>query len=435
MRSGRDGAGDRGHDLLEPQSTLFFIVLILGFAGLTWWLLRTGRVATKVIAALLSFATAMTFGVLAVNKYFGYYQTWGAAIADFSNQSPNLGPEESGGSLLVGMRNPAFDANQINVRLARLQGYTTRVTVTGPLSHITRIVYIYLPPQYFEMQYASYRFPAIELLPGQPGEPQDWINVAGVEVTLNNLIGRGLAKPAVLVMPDANGSPNVSLQCLNQVGGPQDLTYLALDVPNAMAKMLRVQPPGLGWGVAGFSEGGFCAANMALRYRARYGFSASLSGYFVPMLNKLAGSNKLVSPFGTNRQQRLANTPTDEVLKLAPGAQLPMFWLGAGTADRIDVGDAQYFRQELLVHEAPVPLDVTTGGHNFAAWHLEIPPMIAWMTNGLAGAIVNMARVAALQKRRAELYQERLAAPHPRTRGKKKAPVKHAAVEQRLGGV
>ncbi len=28
----------------------------------------------------------MAFGVLAVNKYYGYYQTWGSVVADFSHQ-------------------------------------------------------------------------------------------------------------------------------------------------------------------------------------------------------------------------------------------------------------------------------------------------------------------------------------------------------------
>lgn len=40
-------------------------------------------------------------------------QTWGAAIADFSNQSPNSGPRISAGSLLVGDHRPAFDANSV----------------------------------------------------------------------------------------------------------------------------------------------------------------------------------------------------------------------------------------------------------------------------------------------------------------------------------
>ena len=393
--------------MLEPQSTVYFIVLIAVFAGLTWWLIRARQVALKVTAAVLSFATAMAFGILSVNKYFGYYQTWGAAIADFSNSSPDLGPEVSAGSLLVGLNKPAFDASEVNLQLARSQGYTIRVPVPGPRSHLTRVVYVYLPPQYFDPGYARYRFPAVELIPGQPGEPQDWINVAGVVVTLNDLISRGLAKPAVLVMPDANGSPRVSLQCLNQVSGPADLTYLAVDVPEVISHTLRLQPPGPGWGVAGYSEGGFCAANMALRYRYRYGYSASLSGYFSPMLNKLPGATKLVSPFGGDSELRRLNTPLDEVLALAPGARLPEFWLGAGTGDTTDVANAEYFRQELLGHEASVPLDLTAGGHDMGAWHAEIPPMMAWMTTGLAGAVAYLARLAAAKAQHARHLRHR----------------------------
>ena len=70
----------------------------------------------------------MQFGILAVNKYFGYYGTWGAAIADLSNQNTNSGPEISEGSLLVGDTSPAFDQHAVYLRLALQQGYTLRLT-------------------------------------------------------------------------------------------------------------------------------------------------------------------------------------------------------------------------------------------------------------------------------------------------------------------
>jgi enterochelin esterase-like enzyme len=384
--------------MLEPQSTVLFVLLILIFSGLIWWLVRTRRVVLRVIAACLSFVVAMQFGVLAVNKYFGYYGTWGAAIADFSNQSTFSGPQISQGSLLVGNHTLAFDQHQIYVRLALQQGYTIRLTVPGKLSHISRSVYVYLPPAYFERQYAHYRFPVIELIHGQPGEPQDWINVVGIQVTLNYLIKHGYAKPVVLVMPDVNGSSRVSLQCLNQVRGPQDLTYLAVDVPQTISQLLRVQQPGDGWGVAGYSEGGFCAANMALRYRYRYGFAASISGYFSPYHNKLANSSRLVDPFGGNRLLRAQNTPIDEVRTLAAGAHLPQFWLGAGQGSKADVNNAQYFAQELQLHLANVPLDLSPGGgHTMGTWHALVPPMLGWMTNGLNAAVANAVRIAHLQ--------------------------------------
>jgi enterochelin esterase-like enzyme len=377
--------------MLEPQSVLLFVLLLVLFVALIWWLIVARRVALKVVAAGLAFVMAFAFGVLAVNKYFGYYATWGAAIADVENSSPNAGPQVSQGSLLAGNKNPVFNQRAVYLKLALEQGYTMHVAVHGKLSHITRQVYIFLPPQYFESRYANYRFPVIELIHGQPGLPQDWIDVVGVQETLINLMKTGQASPAVLVMPDANGGNRISLQCLNQAGGPQDLTYLAQDVPNAISHMLRVQPPGQAWGIAGYSEGGFCAANMALQYRYRYGYAASLSGYFSPYKNKIGNPPKWVSPFGNNNALRMDNTPLDEVKSLAAGARLPQFWLGAGTGSRLDVANAEYFAQELQLHEANVPLDLTPGGgHTMGTWHAEVPPMLTWMTGGLATTVAHI---------------------------------------------
>jgi enterochelin esterase-like enzyme len=386
--------------MLEPQSWVLFALLVVLFGVLIWRVIVTRHLATKIVSSVLAFVMAMAFGVLAVNRYFGYYATWGAAIADFSNPSPNSGPQVSQGSLLTtGSKDHTFDQRAVYLRLALQQGYTFSVDMPGKLSHINRVGYVYLPPQYFESQYAHYKFPVIELIHGQPGDPADWINVVGVTQTLTAMIRAHEASPVVLVMPSANGGNRISLQCLNQVGGPADLTYLAQDVPNDIAHMLRVQLPGLGWGVAGYSEGGYCAANMALRYRYRYGFAASLSGYFAPYDNKLA-SGKSVSPFGNDNADRVANTPDDEVRTVAAGARLPLFWLGAGADDKLDVANATYFAQELQVHEATVPLVLTAGGgHTMGTWHAEVPPMLQWMSRGLAGVVYQVSQMRLAQAR------------------------------------
>src|SRR6266550_2417568 len=147
--------------------------------------------------------------------------------------------------------------------------------------------------------------------------------LAFVPAMVFGVLADKLARPAVLVMPDANGGDRISLQCLNQVGGPQDLTYLAVDLPAQVARMLRVSRPGPAWAVAGYSEGGFCAANMALRYPHRYGFAGVLSGYFTPLDNQLAGTGRPVSPFGGDARLRDENTPLDE---LPAAAVVPRFW-------------------------------------------------------------------------------------------------------------
>jgi enterochelin esterase-like enzyme len=411
--------------MLEPQSWVLFALLVVLFGVLIWRLVVTRHLATRIVAGCLAFVMAMAFGVLAVNRYFGYYGTWGAAIADFSNPSPNAGPQVSQGSLLTsGSKDQTFDQRAVYLRLALQQGYTFAVDMPGKLSHINRVGYVYLPPQYFESQYAHYKFPVIELIHGQPGDPADWINVVGVTQTLNALIRAHQASPVVLVMPSANGGNRISLQCLNQVGGPADLTYLAQDVPNDIAKMLRVQQPGLGWGVAGYSEGGYCAANMALRYRYRFGYAASLSGYFSPYANKLA-SGKSVSPFGSDNALRIENTPLDEVKSVAAGARLPQFWLGAGSDDKLDVANAEYFAQELQVHEANVPLILTAGGgHTMGTWHAEVPPMLSWMSKGLSGTVsqVNQLQLAKARAQARADHNKAGPAPHDPPPASKSSP-------------
>jgi enterochelin esterase-like enzyme len=388
--------------MLEPQSWVLFALLVLVFGALIWWLVIARRVTLKVVAACLSFVVAMFFGVLSVNKYFSYYGTWGAAIADLSNSSSNSGPQISQGSLLAGNKRLVFDQRAVYLKLAQAQGYTLHVAIPGKLSHLTRQVYIYLPPQYFDKQYAKYRFPVIELINGQPGLAQDWINVVGIQQTLNQMVKQGQASPAVLVMPDANGGNSISLQCLNQVRGPQDLTYLALDVPNAVEHLLRVMPPSNAWGVAGYSEGGFCAANMALRYPDRYGYAASMSGYFTPYKNKFGNPLRTMSPFGNDNTLRVQNTPLDEVRTVAAGATLPLFWLGAGQGSGADISNAEYFAQLLQLHQADVPLVIMGGGHRMGTWRTLVPPMLSWMTQGLTATVAHDQQLA-LAKARAQV--------------------------------
>jgi enterochelin esterase-like enzyme len=373
--------------MLEPQSTALFVLLVVMFGVLMWRTLAAGRVVFRVFAACLAFVPAMAFGVLAVNKYYGYYETWGAMMADLTNQGVNVPSQVPHIKLTSGSRPGTLDGSHARLELAQQQGYLMRLTVAGQRSQITRVVYIYLPPQYFQPAYQAYRFPAIELIHGQPGEPQDWINVVGVTHAYDHLLEEKLAQPAVLVMPDANGGAKISLQCLNQAGGPQDLTYLAVDLPAEIPRMLRVLPPGPAWGVAGYSEGGFCAANMALRYPDRYGFAGVLSGYFVPDDNRLAEPDRVVSPFGGNSRLQEQNTPLDEIQNLPAGAVIPRFWLGAGAGDSQDVADAEGFWQELRTRLGNVPLRLTPGGgHTMTTWRAQVPSMLTWMTRGLARA-------------------------------------------------
>jgi enterochelin esterase-like enzyme len=369
--------------LPEPQSTEFFLILIAVFGVLVWWLIVARQLVFRILAACLAFIPAMMFGVAAVNKYYDYYQNWNAAISDLTNQ----GVEAANAPDVAqrpGVRFGTFLGQTIDTGLAAEQGFTLRLIVHGQASHLTRVVYVYLPPQYFRPAYQRYRFPVIELVHGFPGNPQDWITVLSVNSTLNSMVGQGLARPAVLVMPDANGGLGISLQCLNQWHGPPDNTFLATDLPDYIGRSLRVQPPGRGWGIAGYSEGGFCAANFGLQHGNVFSYAGVLSGYFRPTGNQLTHPSRTVSAFGSPAQER-ANTPMD-LLEVLPARQpVAQFWLGAGSTDGRDVHSAEIFRQLLELRQPAVQLQVVPGaGHTMYTWRTLLPQLLRWMTPRLA---------------------------------------------------
>jgi enterochelin esterase-like enzyme len=384
-----------------PQSTTFFLLLIVVFGGLMWWMAVAKQLVFRVLAACLAFIPAMAFGIAAVNKYYDYYQNWNSAISDFTGQNTQATevPTTESGS---GVKFSTFLGSAIDRQVAAQDGYTVELNVTGQITHITRSVYVYLPPQYFQSAYRNYRFPAIELLHGFPGTPEDWITVVGVTAMMQQLLNSGQAKPAVLVMPDANGGRTISLQCLNQNKGPQDATYLAQDLPEYISQRLRVEPPGPAWGIAGYSEGGFCAANLGLKYGNRFGFSGVLSGYFVPSDNQMG--NKMINPFA-NATARRENTPDDLVLSLPPGTKIPQFWLGVGSGDHSDFKNAQVFEQLLETRQPGVVLKVVAGGgHTMFTWRALMPPLLEWMTPQLADEVNHIhARQERAAKRAAAL--------------------------------
>jgi enterochelin esterase-like enzyme len=349
----------------------------------------------RVIAACLAFIPAMVFGIFAVNKYYDYYQTWGALYNDLSGQTTSIphltaagvGKDTSGSlkTLIAGSSDSKIDAQY---------GLLFSASITGRHTHISRTGYVYLPPQYFQKAYASYRFPAVELLHGSPGLPSAWVNVMNVVPIYLSAMASGKAKPAVLVMPNTDGGQQYGLQCLNDPGGVQDMTYVAEEVPDWVVANLRVMPVGSAWGVAGYSEGGYCAANIALQRPNLFGYAGSISGYFspvesqVPFGGKAGGTPVDVNDFAHSKRLLLVNSPDEYITRVPVSVSVPQFFLAAGADDAGDVQAAELFRQELLLRDADVPLDIVPGGgHEATVWRAALTPMFDWMTPQLAGQV------------------------------------------------
>jgi enterochelin esterase-like enzyme len=367
--------GAEGERVFGPQGFVVFALLLLLFAGALWWLVRVRHAALKVVAGALAFPPAMMFGVALVNNFYGYYTSWDDAWRDVTGQAPASVARVPD----LGARLDQVLQEAVHRRQVRKDGFALQTTLSGPRSRISRQGVVYLPPQYFQPPYADRRFPVIELIHGSPGTPGDYEGRLQVSGMLRKLISAHRAQPVVLVIPDANGGLDRSTQCLNTVRGEQDETYLSIDVPDDVAARLRVERPGPAWGIAGFSEGGFCAANLALRHPGRYGAAASLSGYFEPLrINRLP---RPTDPFRGSRTLRAANSPLKVLARPLPPIPLPHFWVMSGNAAQTDMVQARAFVDLVKQYQPGAPFLVIKGGqHNYVAWREAFPKMFQWLT-------------------------------------------------------
>jgi S-formylglutathione hydrolase FrmB len=402
-----------------PNSWLFLTVLAVAFAGLLTWLARDRRVPLQVVAGVLSFGVCTLFGASLVNHYYDYYTTWGALYDDLTNNGATNYAALSGiapVASLPGQPTPASSAHHhhpfglshvsspppsptpatmpavaahvpTTVFIPRLAlsdapdhgtGRVVQLKLPGASSGITRSAYVYLPPQYFEPAYANTAFPVLELLHGDPGTPNNWIYALGLPAVMDTAIQTGQIGPLIVVMPATFTGPHGN-DCVDGSTGPQNDTYLSHDVPADIVQDFRALPPGPHWGIGGLSDGGYCAANLALRHRNSYGAVAAMDG-FLTVDSDLA---VLGQDFGNNAGALAADDPTVEVAD--PNQSLPKFWLLAGTGNSVDLDSAASFRSVLLTRE-PVRYVVVEGGqHTPPSWRVGLPNLLAWSWLALTG--------------------------------------------------
>ena len=235
------------------------------------------------------------------------------------------------------------------------------VSLPGKLSGYSRPGLVYLPPQYSEARYAQVRFPVVELFHGSPGSPLAWSTVLQVSQVADSLLARHLIGPMVLVMPAINGPGHDYQDCVN---GPtvNDETYLPRTcAPTSLARY-RVSRDPYEWGAAGYSSGGYCAANLALRHPGSFGAAAVIDGYF-RAADGPAGAAPEQQPVPGSRQQPAV--PGREAHR--GSGPVPAFWVAAGANDKADYQPATVFAAAIN-RVQQVPFVKLNAGDTANAW-------------------------------------------------------------------
>jgi poly(3-hydroxybutyrate) depolymerase len=347
--------------MLGPDSRLLTALLVAASAGLLVAAIRYRLLPVRILCGALSIVMAMTGGIAAVNYYYGYYKTWGALWADVHGTNGNLG------------------AISAAVTTAQLEsGRFGWTMLAGKHSGYSRRALVYLPPQYGEARYAHVRFPVVELFHGTPGSPLTWANVLQINRLADLLIARHIIGPMVLVMPSINGSGRDYQDCVNGPGINDD-TYLTRDVRAEVLARYRVSADPYQWGVSGYSSGGYCAANLALRHRGSFGAAAVIEGYF------RAADGPAATVLNHSQPLEAANSPLYLAERLTPGSgPVPAFWVAAGTSDGSDYRPATAFTAALNRIEQVPFIKLSNARDSGEAWQAALPTALAWLWQQLA---------------------------------------------------
>jgi hypothetical protein len=178
-------------------------------------------------------------------------------------------------------------------------------------------------------------------------------------------------------MPSINGPGHQYQDCVN---GPasNDETYLLKDVRTDMLAHYRVSRDAYEWGVGGYSSGGYCSANLALRHRSSFGAAAVINGYFRAADGPAGGAlNEIPLLEAANSPLYLAERLT---LDSSP---LPAFWVAAGTHDKADYQPAAVFTTALDRIEQ-VPFYQLNAGDTANEWAAALPAALTWLWQQLA---------------------------------------------------
>jgi pimeloyl-ACP methyl ester carboxylesterase len=350
--------------MLGPDSRVLIALLITASAALLVASVRLRLLPVKALCGALSIVVAMTGGIAVVNNYYGYYTSWGQLWADFGG---------GGGTGNLAAITPPTSTTALGS--GRL-GWTD---LPGKLSGYDRRALVYLPPQYGQPKYAQTRFPVVELFHGTPGtSPLSWDTRLHIGQVADSLIARHLIGPMVLVMPTINGSGHNFQDCLNGPG-LNDETYITKDVRADVYARYRVSHDPYEWGLSGYSSGGYCAANLALRHPTSYGAAAVIDGYF------RATDGPASAILKSNPSLEAANSPLYLAERLTQNSSpVPAFWVAAGTNDKIDYKPATVFAAVMNRIEQVPFVRLHNVGDTANGWYAALPTALTWLWQHLA---------------------------------------------------
>jgi len=269
--------------------------------------------------------------------------------------------------------------------------------------HRTADYLVYLPPRYSPAR----RYPVYYLLHGAPGQPRVWVDIANMDVRLDNQLSLARIRPMILVYPDGRigGSTFSDSEWANTPSGRFE-SYV-IDVMHNVDQRFATIPRRHDRVIAGFSAGAYGAMNIALHHLSDFANVQSWSGYFRQTRTGVFA--------GAGARALAYNSPLQYVRRLRGAlAKYPLrVYMFVG---RDDGSSAQQLpmAQALLAAGAQVQSRFYPGGHDWSVWYPRLNQMLDLASREVARP--PRSAPAAPPRRVALPRPARLLPAHPRRR-------------------
>lgn len=251
-------------------------------------------------------------------------------------------------------------------------GVLETVELRGERSGINTKAYVFLPPQYYQKGNEKRHFPVVLTLSGYPGPAHNLIARLRIPRTGAAEMRKGQMQPTVLVLMRPTVSPPRDTECTDVPRGPQTATFFSQDLPEIMKAHYRVSRERTGWGVLGYSSGGYCALKLAMRHSDHFSAAAALSGYYEALKDRDTGDL-----YGNSPAVRDENDLTWRLRNLPPPPVSVMV-----TTTRSGERNLQSTERFVSLIRPPMSytlLTLDSGGHNFQTWSRMLVPALRFM--------------------------------------------------------
>ncbi len=235
-------------------TAMVVVVITAGIRSARWW---------QHAAAAIALPLAIISVALVANQWSGYYPTLTRAWDGLT-----AGPLPH------------------QTTVAKLATYRDQPTATGRVVPLDapdsisgfrhRTEYVYLPPAWFAGRTPPH-LPAVVMIGGVINTPEDWVRSGGALDIVDSYARDHAGRTPILVLIDPSGGLRNDTECVDGPRGNVD-THVADEVRPYVIAHFAAAPSARNWAVVGWSMGGTCAVDLAVRHPEDFGTFVDISG-------------------------------------------------------------------------------------------------------------------------------------------------------------